>query len=177
MGDTCNKRKLMIRKGAILRTHEKLETSLRTGTVFMCPFYLLKISCWRSFSRPSNVSSHNGSERIDEKLQQISYNSVEDITDDIRKQIGWRIQEKRIEKGITAVDLSTYLNITANQVSRIERGCAGIDIYKLIVICKILGVSADYILFGEMKEENITISKEQFEAINGLISMFGKEKL
>lgn len=108
---------------------------------------------------------------------QISYNSVEDITDDIRKQIGWRIQEKRIEKGITAVDLSTYLNITANQVSRIERGCAGIDIYKLIVICKILGVSADYILFGEMKEENITISKEQFEAINGLISMFGKEKL
>ena len=47
----------------------------------------------------------------------------------------------------------------------------------LIVICKILGVSADYILFGEMKEENITISKEQFEAINGLISMFGKEKL
>ena len=135
---------------------------------------MLKISCWRSFSRPSNVSSHNGSERIDEKLQQISYNSVEDITDDIRKQIGWRIQEKRIEKGITAVDLSTYLNITANQVSRIERG---IDIYKLIVICKILGVSADYILFGEMKEENITISKEQFEAINGLISMFGKEKL
>ena len=110
-------------------------------------------------------------------MQQISYNSVEDITDDIRKQIGWRIQEKRIEKGITAVDLSTYLNITANQVSRIERGCAGIDIYKLIVICKILGVSADYILFGEMKEENITISKEQFEAINGLISMFGKEKL
>lgn len=106
-------------------------------------------------------------------MQQISYNSVEDITDDIRKQIGWRIQEKRIEKGITAVDLSTYLNITANQVSRIERGCAGIDIYKLIVICKILGVSADYILFGEMKEENITISKEQFEAINGLISMFG----
>ena len=53
-------------------------------------------------------------------MQQISYNSVEDITDDIRKQIGWRIQEKRIEKGITAVDLSTYLNITANQVSRIE---------------------------------------------------------
>ena len=32
-------------------------------------------------------------------------------------------------------------------------------------------------MFGEMKEENITISKEQFEAINGLISMFGKEKL
>lgn len=142
----------------------------------MCPFYLLKITYWKSFSRLSNVSSRNGNERMDEKLKQISYNSVEDITDDMRRQIGWRIQEKRIEKGITAVDLSTYLNITANQVSRIERGCAGIDIYKLIVICRVLGVSADYILFGEMKEENVTISKEQFDAINGLINVFGKEK-
>ena len=40
MGDTCNKRKLMIRKGAILRTHEKLETSLRTGTVFHVSFFI-----------------------------------------------------------------------------------------------------------------------------------------
>ena len=43
MGDTCNKRKLMIRKGAILRTHEKLETSLRTGTVFHVSFFI----CWK----------------------------------------------------------------------------------------------------------------------------------
>lgn len=64
----------------------------------MCPFYLLKISHWRSFPRPSNVSSQNGNERKDEKLQQISYNSVEDITDDIRKQIGWRIQEKGLRR-------------------------------------------------------------------------------
>lgn len=34
------KRKLMIRKGAILRTHEKLETSLRTGTVFHVSFFI-----------------------------------------------------------------------------------------------------------------------------------------
>ena len=29
-----------IRKGAILRTHEKLETSLRTGTVFHVSFFI-----------------------------------------------------------------------------------------------------------------------------------------
>lgn len=40
MGDTCGKRKLMIRKGVILRTHEKLETSLRTGTVFHVSFFI-----------------------------------------------------------------------------------------------------------------------------------------
>lgn len=64
----------------------------------MCPFLFAKNFMLEKFSRPSNVSSHNGSERIDEKLQQISYNSVEDITDDIRKQIGWRIQEKGLRR-------------------------------------------------------------------------------
>lgn len=38
--DENHKRKLMIRKGAILRTHEKLETSLRTGTVFHVSFFI-----------------------------------------------------------------------------------------------------------------------------------------
>lgn len=77
----------------------KIRNQFEDWNCFSCVlFYLLKISCWRSFSRPSNVSSHNGSERIDEKLQQISYNSVEDITDDIRKQIGWRIQEKGLRR-------------------------------------------------------------------------------
>lgn len=68
----------------------------------MCPFYLLKFHVGE-FSRPSNVSSHNGSKRIDEKLQQISYNSVEDITDDIRNKLDGEYR-KRIEKGITAME-------------------------------------------------------------------------
>lgn len=38
MGDICSKRKLMIRKSAILRTHEKLKISLRNGQFFMCSF-------------------------------------------------------------------------------------------------------------------------------------------
>lgn len=143
----------------------------------MCPFLFAENYISRSIYRSLDVFSHDRNERTDEKLQKISYNSVEDITVDMKRQIGWRIQGKRIEKGITAVELSTYLDITANQVSRIERGCAGIDIYKLIVICSVLGVSADYILFGTIEEESVTISKEQFNAINGLVSMFGKGKI
>lgn len=42
MGDTCSKRKLMIRKSAILRTHEKLETSLGTGTIFRVSFFICR---------------------------------------------------------------------------------------------------------------------------------------
>lgn len=36
------RRKLMIRKGAILRTHEKLETSLRAGAVFHVSFFICR---------------------------------------------------------------------------------------------------------------------------------------
>ena len=104
------------------------------------------------------------------------YYSVEDVTEDIKKNFGWRIQEKRLEKGITGADLGACLNISANQISRIERGCAGLDMVKLLVLCKVLGVSSDYILYGTIdNEENVVITKKHFESIMGLIGAFGKE--
>ncbi len=42
MGDICSKRKLMIRENAILRTHEKLEISLRTESFFHVSFFYLQ---------------------------------------------------------------------------------------------------------------------------------------
>ena len=42
MGDICSKRKLMIRENAILRTHEKLEISLRTESLFHVSFFIYK---------------------------------------------------------------------------------------------------------------------------------------
>lgn len=43
MGGACNMRKLMMRKSVILRTHEKLETSLRAGTIFHASFFIGKV--------------------------------------------------------------------------------------------------------------------------------------
>ena len=73
------------------------------------------------------------------------YYSVEDVTEDIKKNIGWRIQEKRLEKGITGADLGACLNISANQISRIERGCAGLDMVKLLVLSEELLALSDYL--------------------------------
>ena len=61
-------------------------------------FLFAKNFMLEEFSRPSNVSSHNGSERIDEKLQQISYNSVEDITDDIRNKLDGEYKKKGLRR-------------------------------------------------------------------------------
>lgn len=95
MGDTCNKRKLMIRKGAILRTHEKLETSLRTGTVFMCPFYLLKITYLGSFIWSSNELVRSKFERTEDMNTEIR-----EYDKNVQFEIGQRIQKMRIKEGL-----------------------------------------------------------------------------
>lgn len=111
--------------------------------------------------------------RMEDNMNEMSYNCIEDITEDIKKAIGWRIQEKRIEKGMAGADLGAYLNITANQISRIERGCANLDVLKLLVICNVLGTSADYIIFGKKEvETGVSISNVQYEAISNIIKAF-----
>lgn len=96
-------------------------------------------------------------------MNKMSYNCIEDITEDSKRAIGWRIQERRLEKGMTGADLGACLNVSANQISRIERGYANFDILKLLVICKALDTSADYILFGEtIERKDIAITNSNF---------------
>ncbi len=132
----------------------------------MCPFLLLKITYLKSFSRLSNVSSHDGNERM-EKM----YREAEEYNENVQLKIGQRIQEKRIEKGIAGVDMAVYLDITANSYSRIERGEVKCDIPKLFVICQMLDISADYILFGRVSN-NAALTQEQIDAIRVMKKAF-----
>lgn len=93
MGDTCNKRKLMIRKGAILRTHEKLETSLRTGTVFMCPFLFAENYISRELLSLLKRVNGNKFERTDNMNKEIR-----EYDKNVQFEIGQRIQEMRLDK-------------------------------------------------------------------------------
>ncbi len=99
---------------------------------------------------------------------------VDNLSDEMIKsfkvEMGSRIQEARISKGITGAEMGAYLNITYNQVSRIERGEAALDIIKLCIICKLLDVSADYILFGTTAP--IKLNNAQQEAITSLLKAF-----
>ena len=95
------------------------------------------------------------------------YREVDEYNENVQLKIGQRIQEKRIEKGIVGVDMAAYLDITANSYSRIECGEVKCDLPKLFVICQLLDVSADYILFGRVNDDdnNGTLTQEQIEAI------------
>ena len=69
--------------------------------------------------------------------------------------IGQRIQEVRRKKGIRGLDLAVWLDISKNQLSRIECGeclCTTKTLYKA---AQYLEVSADYLLYGRKKSEYI----------------------
>lgn len=67
---------------------------------------------------------------------------------------------KRIENELSEPDMAAYLDITANSYSRIERGEVKCDLPKLFIICQMLDISADYILFGKAKN-NDGLTQEQ----------------
>ena len=52
------------------------------------------------------------------------------------------------EGGYTQATLSEMLGMTPNHLSAIERGASGISLEALQRLCRLLGVSADRIIFG-----------------------------
>ena len=62
--------------------------------------------------------------------------------------IGKRIQQARKAKRYTQAELADMINMSSKNLSQLERGMTGISLSTLINICKVLDISADYILFG-----------------------------
>lgn len=87
-------------------------------------------------------------------------------------QLGQRIQEKRLEKKLTAADVAAYLNVQANQISRIENGKANCTISQMYILAQLLDCSVDYLMFGKRPESGL--SEEQQAAINHMMMAFGK---
>ena len=67
---------------------------------------------------------------------------------DIYIEIGGNIQVARDQAGYTQDTLSEMLGMTPNHLSAIERGASGISLEALQRLCRLLGVSADRIIFG-----------------------------
>ncbi|MCI9626800.1 MAG: helix-turn-helix transcriptional regulator [Clostridia bacterium] len=69
--------------------------------------------------------------------------------DDTNIAIGARIKELRLKKNMTQEIFAEKAEIcSGQQVSNIERGISGLSISKLIDVCKVLEIEADYLLFG-----------------------------
>ncbi len=97
-----------------------------------------------------------------------------EYTDDVKEAMGQRIQKARLAAGLQGVELAAMLNISNNQLSRIETGESVCRVEHLYVIVQILGCSADYLLFGT---EEYVVSKEQMMAIQLLKESFPNNPL
>ena len=66
--------------------------------------------------------------------------------------IGGRIRRQREFLGYTREDLAEKIDVTTKFCSDIELGLKGMSVPTLCRISAVLGISVDYILFGEAKE-------------------------
>lgn len=71
-------------------------------------------------------------------------------------ELGNKIARKRKELGLTQIEFAERLSVTRQTVSRWEAGSVMPDIDKISDIASILGVSCDYLLKDEVKEESGT---------------------
>ncbi len=69
-------------------------------------------------------------------------------------ELGNKIAKKRKELGLTQIEFAERLSVTRQTVSRWEAGSVMPDIDKISDIASILGVSCDYLLKDDVKEES-----------------------
>ena len=103
----------------------------------------------------------------------MKYEEIREFDKNVQYEIGQRIQEARLAKGIAGVEVAAYLGIGKNQMSRIETGRANCTIPQLYVLAQLLDCSVEYILFG--KQNLSTYSDEQEKCIKALITSFTKK--
>ena len=59
--------------------------------------------------------------------------------------------------GYTREQFAELLDVSVSYMAEVERGRTGISVKMLMKICKVLGLSADYLLFGEERPEDSEI--------------------
>lgn len=68
-----------------------------------------------------------------------------------------RIRKAREEKGYTREKFAELLDVSVSYMAEVERGRTGISVKMLVKICNLLGLSADYLLFGERRDSDIQL--------------------
>jgi len=76
-----------------------------------------------------------------------------------------RIRKSREEFGYTREVFAEKLGVSVSYLAELERGRTGISVKMLIKVCKVLGLSADYVLFGNMRSDDL-IRVQQIQQID-----------
>ena len=95
-----------------------------------------------------------------------------------RKAMGARIRARREQIGLSREKLAAKLGVTGKFIADVEYGEIGISLTNIYKLKQILGVSADFLLEGEVKEMSDEEKKRQLnENILGTLSVCSVEQL
>lgn len=83
----------------------------------------------------------------------------------IDSRIGQNIKTVREKAGFTQDRLAELTDVGVPYLAKLETGKVGISLPNFINFCTVLGVSADYLIWGERKENNIEILMERLRRI------------
>ena len=65
-----------------------------------------------------------------------------------------RIRKAREDLGYTREKFAEKLDVSVSYLAELERGRTGISVKMLVKVCHVLGLSADYVLFGEERQDD-----------------------
>ena len=65
-----------------------------------------------------------------------------------------RIRAAREEQGYTREKFAEKLDVSVSYLAELERGKTGISVRLLVKVCQVLGLSADYVLFGQRRNSD-----------------------
>ncbi|MDY4490898.1 MAG: helix-turn-helix transcriptional regulator [Candidatus Faecousia sp.] len=65
-----------------------------------------------------------------------------------------RIRKAREDLGYTREKFAEKLDVSVSYLAELERGRTGISVKMLIKVCNVLGLSADYVLFGADRQND-----------------------
>ena len=68
-----------------------------------------------------------------------------------------RIRTGREQLGYTREEFAEKLDVSVSYLAELERGRTGISVKLLIKVCDVLGLSADYVLFGAERDEDMLL--------------------
>ena len=65
-----------------------------------------------------------------------------------------RIRKARENMGYTREKFAEKLDVSVSYLAELERGRTGISVKMLVKVCNVLGLSADYVLFGTERDDD-----------------------
>ena len=77
-----------------------------------------------------------------------------------------RIRKAREDLGYTREKFAEKLDVSVSYLAELERGRTGISVKMLVKVCNVLGLSADYVLFGAERDTD-TALLEKINRVDG----------